>query len=109
MPIISNEDSCQIRGIAPAECQALGDADASQVARARTLCDTAFQHDPTTRNKCTSECAVAPMDPSACIAYTAAHQDFVSNQQAQQFHVFGAVAGLLLVSGAYLLGRRARA
>jgi hypothetical protein len=48
------------------------------------------------------------MELSHCIAYSAAHQDIQASYEAQQLHIYAAVLGLVLMIGAYLLGRRHR-
>lgn len=108
MPLVSYEESCRISGISPEECEVQGKAEAARIVRAKTLCDTAFQHDLETRNSCVLSCSTSTTELDACVAYVAAHQDVESIHQAQQFHTYGAAAGLLLLVGAYLLGRRRR-
>jgi hypothetical protein len=98
MPLITYEESCRIRGLSPEACKATGEAEAARVRDAADLCDTAFQHDLNTRNACVRD----------CIAYSAAHQDIQASYEAQQLHIYAAVLGLVLMIGAYLLGRRHR-
>jgi hypothetical protein len=108
MPLISHEESCRIPGLSAWECEAAGQAAEKRVRDARELCDTAFQHDLATRNACVADCSSSSMEVPRCLALTAAHQDIEANHQTQQLHILAAVFALILIAGAYLLGRRHR-